>query len=134
MEKRAGRETMAGSLWEMLGVWRAWAPWEQKGGQCERSGEQRGRGPGAGLIAHPTFLCLRAEIKGGAQSWGSGRRLSSLECHPSLSASHSSARFPHNWPGISNSQQQGKTVLENCKTTRVYRVCFRLIHELTTLD
>lgn len=43
MEKRAGRETMAGSLWEMLGVWRAWAPWEQKGGQCSR-GRQRERG------------------------------------------------------------------------------------------
>lgn len=51
VEKRAGRETMAGSLCEMLRVWRAWAPWEQKGGQCscsrDRERDMRDWGQGA---------------------------------------------------------------------------------------
>ena len=50
VEKRAGRETMAGSLCEVLGVWRAWAPWEQKGGQCDRNREQRGGGGGVAVV------------------------------------------------------------------------------------
>ena len=52
VEKRAGRETMAGSLCEMLRVWRAWAPWEQKGGQrnCSRNRERVMRDWGQGQV------------------------------------------------------------------------------------